>query len=144
MIIVVIAGGSGTRLWPLSQSDYPKHLLKLTGKNSLLQDTVERAKSLATAIYVITEHSHASEVEAQLPELPKEQIIVEPARRGTASCIVLALATIASKGPSDEPIVFLHADYHIMDQAGFTDTVKKAAEASERLSRITLIGVQPT
>jgi mannose-1-phosphate guanylyltransferase/mannose-6-phosphate isomerase len=144
MIIVVIAGGSGTRLWPLSQSDRPKHLLSLTGEKSLLQNTVERARSIAETVYVITEESHSKEVAAQLPELSTNQIIVEPARRGTASCIVLALATVATKQVGDEPIVFLHADHHIVDQVGFIDTVKRASDASRELGRIALIGVQPT
>jgi mannose-1-phosphate guanylyltransferase len=144
VIIIIIAGGSGTRLWPLSQADHPKHLLSLTGEKSLLQNAVERASGIADTVYVITERSHAPEVEAQLPELPHAQIIVEPARRGTASCIVLALATLATKHPGDEPLVFMHADQHITDQEAFAESVNAAATASQRLKRITLIGVQPT
>ena len=144
MIIVIIAGGSGTRLWPLSQSNYPKHLLKLTGSKSLLQNTVSRAQQLADTIYVITERSHAPEVAAQLPSVPDDHIIVEPGRRGTASCILLALATIGARQPGDEPIVFLHADAHITNQKEFTATVQQAAAASAEYRRITLIGVEPT
>jgi mannose-1-phosphate guanylyltransferase len=144
MTIVIIAGGSGTRLWPLSQSDYPKHLLKLTGEKSLLQNTVERAKALTDSIYVITEHSHALRVEMQLPELATDHIIVEPARKGTASCIVLALAKIEAHGSIDEPIVFLHADHHIVNEEAFVRSVKLAAEASVEQRRITLIGVEPS
>lgn len=144
MIIVIIAGGSGTRLWPLSQSNYPKHLLRLTGERSLLQNTVERARQLTDTIYVITEQSHAPEVEAQLPELPTERIIIEPARRGTASCIVLALASLAVHHDENEPVVFLHADHHITNQEAFVESVARAAKASVDHREITLIGVEPT
>ncbi len=143
MIIAIIAGGSGTRLWPLSQPDYPKHLLKLTGKTSLLQNTYKRAKTSTDIIYVVTEASHAHEVKAQLHDLPAENVIIEPARRGTASCIILALATIQAKYP-DEEVVFIHADHHIVDVAGFAKTVTAATEAARKHSKITLIGLRPT
>ena len=87
MIVVIIAGGSGTRLWPLSTNDYPKHLLRLTNDRSLLQNTFGRVQRLAAAdnIFVVSEASHADHVAEQLPELPKRNVLVEPARRGTAS-----------------------------------------------------------
>ena len=85
MIVLIVAGGSGTRLWPLSVPDYPKHLLTIVGDKSLLQNTFERAKKITSPdkIYVSTEVSHAHHVLDQLPELKKENVIVEPARRGT-------------------------------------------------------------
>ena len=144
MIIVIIAGGSGTRLWPLSQSNYPKHLLKLTGETSLLQNTVERAKALTTSVYVVPEQSHIDEVRAQLPGVPDENILVEPGRRGTASCFVLAIATIMARGQGEEPVVFLWADHHITNDAEFEASVRTAAEASARERKITLVGVHPT
>lgn len=143
MIIAIIAGGSGTRLWPLSQPDYPKHLLKLTGKSSLLQNTYRRASSSTDKIFVITEAGHAHEVQTQLADLPVERIIIEPARRGTASCIILALSRIQAQHP-DEEVVFIHADHHIVDVAGFAKTVGVAAIASRRYGKITLIGLWPT
>src|SRR5476651_539951 len=104
MIVVIIAGGSGTRLWPLSTPDYPKHLLKINGDSrSLLQNTYDRAKRIATSVYVITEAGHAHHVKEQLPELGDEAFIIEPARRGTASCIVAGLQYIAGRHDNDEP-----------------------------------------
>src|ERR1035437_9749306 len=98
MIIVIIAGGSGTRLWPLSTPDYPKHLLKINGdKLSLLQHTYERAKKLTDKIYVVSEAGHIGHVKEQLKELDDDHFIVEPARRGTASCIVAALVHIGQR-----------------------------------------------
>lgn len=144
MIIVIIAGGSGTRLWPLSQSNYPKHLLRFTGSRSLLQNTVNRASLLTDEIYVITEQSHSAEVIAQLPQIPTQRIIIEPARRGTANCIVLALVHIATQNKQDEPVVFLHADAHITNQEAFSASVRAAAAASAKYRRITLVGVEPS
>ena len=144
MITVIIAGGSGTRLWPLSTPDYPKHLLSLNGdKRSLLQNTYERAKTLGKKVYVITENSHVAHVRDQLSELSKEQIISEPARRGTASCIVAALAHVAQFEDENEPIAVLSADHFIRDTDGFTHSFKVAAEASKKEGRIVLVGVEP-
>ncbi len=144
MIIVIIAGGSGTRLWPLSQENYPKHLLALTGKTSLLQNTVARARAITPTVYVITERSQVGEVHKQLPDIPSNYIIAEPGRRGTASCIVLALATLAEHHPASEPVVFFHADSHIADREEFAKAVETAASASVHHSQIALIGVRPT
>lgn len=143
MIIVIIAGGSGTRLWPLSQPEYPKHLLRLTGDNSLLQNTYQRAKAVTKQIFIATEVSHAEAVKEQLPELASEDFIIEPARRGTASVIVLALAYLQRFHPN-ETVVFLHADHHITDTAKFTQAVKAAAKASEQAQKIALIGLVPS
>jgi mannose-1-phosphate guanylyltransferase len=96
MIVVIIAGGSGTRLWPLSTHNYPKHLLTLMGERSLVQSTYERVKSVADEVFVVSEASHIKHVYEQLTEVPNKNILVEPARRGTASCVILALSGRAS------------------------------------------------
>ncbi len=143
MIMCIIAGGSGTRLWPLSQPDYPKHLLRLTGAQSLLQNTYDRVMEVTGHVYVITEASHSDAVREQLPRLDPAHVLVEPGRRGTASCIAYALAVISQTHP-DETVGFLAADHHIADTAGFTATVRVAAEASQAEGLITLIGLEPT
>jgi mannose-1-phosphate guanylyltransferase len=144
VIVVIIAGGSGTRLWPLSTPDYPKHLLTINGdKYSLLQNTFNRAKQLTDKIYVVSEAGHIQHVKDQLPELPDEAYIVEPARRGTASCIVASLEQIATKDDVDEPIAFLAADHYIRDKQGFRQSFKVAADASKKYSRVVLVGVEP-
>lgn len=144
MIVVIIAGGSGTRLWPLSTPDYPKHLLTLAGKKSLLGYTYSRAKSLAQSVYVVTDSSHAEHVKEQLPDLPEEAFIVEPGRRGTASCIVAALDRVAKKHDADEPIAFMPADHYIRDTAGFIHSFKAAEATSRETHRIVLVGVEPS
>ena len=119
MIVVIIAGGSGTRLWPLSTSDYPKHLLSLVGDRSLLQSTYDRATHLSETVYVMTEAGHAHHVREQLPELADDSFIIEPGRRGTANCIIMALDVISRRHDSDEPIAFIHADHQVRDIEGF-------------------------
>ncbi len=144
MISVIVAGGSGTRLWPLSTPSYPKHLLALTGKRALIHYAYERAAAISDHIYVITEASHADVVKQQLPDLKDEAFIIEPGRRGTASCIVAALHYINNQGHDPkEPIAFLAADHYIRDTAGFVHSFKIAAQASKQEGRIVLIGVEP-
>ena len=106
MIVLIVAGGSGTRLWPLSVPEYPKHLLNIVGDKSLLQNTFERAKKITSVdkIYISTESSHSDHVIKQLPELSAEQIIVEPARRDTMPCIMSALQYISTRHGDEEPI----------------------------------------
>lgn len=143
MITVIIAGGSGTRLWPLSTPDYPKHLLALTGSKSLIQYAYERAKATSDHVYVITEASHAHHVKDHLPELDDTKFIIEPARRGTASCIVAALAHIGSLHDKDEPVAFIPADHYVRDVDGFAYSFKVAADMSKKSGSIVLIGVEP-
>ena len=144
MITVIIAGGSGTRLWPLSTSKYPKHLLKLTGERTMVQQAYDRAKELGNTIYVITEKSHADLVKKQLPDLPEEAFLIEPGRRGTANCILLALDYISKKHNNDEPIALIHSDHTIRDVEGFKRSFGLAAKVSTERNEITLIGIEPT
>lgn len=144
MIVVIIAGGSGTRLWPLSTTDYPKHLLTLTNERSLLQNTYDRVKELANEVFVVPEASHVEHVYKQLPEVPKKNILVEPARRGTASCVIWALSEIKKRKYSNQTILFLWADHLIRDKRGFCAAVKQADELAEKLEKLVFMGVEPT
>ena len=146
MIVVIIAGGSGTRLWPLSTHNFPKHLLKLTDENSLLQNTVKRVLQVTREdkVFVIPEISHAHHVQEQLKEISKKNIIPEPARRGTASCFLLALSEIKKLGLSDEPILFLWSDHLVRNADGFASTMLKAGEIAELEKKLVFIGVNPT
>jgi mannose-1-phosphate guanylyltransferase len=146
MIVVIIAGGSGSRLWPLSTPNYPKHLLKVNGdKYSLLQNTYKRAKLLSDNVYVISEASHIKYVKEQLSDLPKDNFIVEPGRRGTANCILLALSYIAKRHPdnNNESIAFMHADHYIRDTLGFVGIFRLADKLAVEHQRMLLVGVEP-
>ena len=99
---VIPAGGSGTRLWPLSRAGHPKFLHPLTGTAaSLLQATVDRLAPLATPerTFVVTGAAHAAAVARQLPALPEENILVEPSPRDSCAAIALAAAMIARRDP---------------------------------------------
>lgn len=144
MITVIIAGGSGTRLWPLSTPKFPKHLLSLTGDKSILQMTYDRAKHLGDSVYVVTEASHSDHVKEQLPELTNEAFIIEPGRRGTAHCIVMSLDYIARRHDHTEQIAFISADHSIRDTAGFARSFNLAAKVSADKNEIALIGIEPT
>lgn len=144
MIVCIIAGGSGTRLWPLSTSNYPKHLLKINGDSkSLLQNTYDRSRLTSENIYVVTEAGHAHHVKEQLPEVPESNFIIEPDRRGTASCVVAALAQISKVHDRDEPVAIISADHYVRDHVGFAQSFKIASEASSAQSRIVMIGIEP-
>jgi mannose-1-phosphate guanylyltransferase len=146
MIVVIIAGGSGTRLWPLSTSTYPKHLLKLTNEKSLLQNTLARVEKVTSLdkIFVITEASHSSHVLEQLSELDKDNILTEPARRGTASCVAYALSELRHRNMPDEPILFVWADNIIKDDEAFAATILKAGEIAQPEQKMVFIGLKPT
>jgi len=143
VIVVIIAGGSGTRLWPLSTPDYPKHLLKINGDDrSLLQRTYDRAHSISDNVYVVSEVSHIQHVKEQLSELPETSFVVEPGRRGTANCIVAALSHIAKNHDANESIAFIHADHYIRDVTGFAHSFHEAEKVSTEQKRIVLVGIE--
>ncbi len=144
MITVIIAGGSGTRLWPLSTSDNPKQLLTLVGNRSMVQQAYDRAARLGDTVYVVTEASHADALRAQLPELSDEAFLIEPGRRGTAHCIIFALDYIARHHDHDEPVAFIHSDHNVRDTVGFARSFKTAAAVSAKNNTIVLIGIEPS
>jgi mannose-1-phosphate guanylyltransferase/mannose-6-phosphate isomerase len=145
MISVIIAGGSGTRLWPLSTPEYPKHLLKVNGEpDSLLQKTYKRAGTFADTVYVVTDASHSEYVKEQLPDLDDDHLIIEPARRGTANCIAASLAHVGKRHDKNEAIAILSADHYVRDMEGFKHSFKIAGKVSQDSKRIVLVGVEPT
>src|SRR6476646_9363776 len=99
--MAILAGGEGTRLWPLSRTRRPKQLLQLSGDRTLIQQTVDRLRPLVDPerILIVTERSHADDLRAQLPELPDSSFVVEPTRRGTAAAVLLAALHVQERAP---------------------------------------------
>ncbi|GAC1328833.1 MAG: hypothetical protein NVSMB17_04630 [Candidatus Dormibacteria bacterium] len=136
---VILAGGAGTRLWPLSRSGTPKHLLPLLQGKTLLRATYERARLVADRVLVVTEASQLAACRAELPELGDNDWIAEPARRGTAACLALAASIL----PREGVMVSLHADHLIPDAEAFASTVKAAMDAVGRLNKLGTLGLVP-
>ena len=143
MFAIVMAGGAGTRLWPLSRRGTPKQLLALTGDTSLLQQTVARLGALLKPhdIYVITSQAHVRATQDQLPQLPPDNVLGEPLARSTA--VAAGLATVLARRESDEVALVLPADHFVADEGAFADALREAARAAERGYLVTL-GVVPT
>ena len=143
-ICVIMAGGRGTRFWPLSRTDSPKQLLALASGRSLLRDTFDRVASLVGAdrILVVTSGSLAAATGAALPDLPSDHIITEPQGRNTAPCAVLGMG-LAGRIDPDAPVALLPADHFIPDDDTFREQLAEAfALASVRETVVTL-GIPP-
>jgi mannose-1-phosphate guanylyltransferase len=141
--VVILAGGSGTRLWPRSRERTPKHLLMLHGKQSLLQATAERVARLTPEVYIITEQSQVDSIREQLPDFRAERIIVEPARRGTASALALAAWTIGRQDPRGT-MISVHADHYLgPDEEAYLRTLETEAGWAERAAALVTVGLTP-
>jgi mannose-1-phosphate guanylyltransferase len=142
--VVVLAGGEGTRLWPLSRGRRPKQLLQLVGERSLIQQTVDRMLPLVDPerILIVTERSHADDLRAQLPELPHSSIVVEPTRRGTAAALLLAGLHVSARAPG-ATWASVHADAYITDDEEFRRTLSAALEAAATGEFLVTTGVEP-
>lgn len=140
---IILAGGSGSRLWPLSRELYPKQLLNLNSDKSLLQSTFERLKICTSDIISITNTKHASNVKMQLSELAENPVVLsEPVAKNTAPAIVLAAKYIMQKSNSDPVIIVVPSDHLIEDKDKFLSTVKKG-EALAQQGYIVTFGIQP-
>ena len=138
-----MAGGAGTRLWPLSRRRSPKQLLALTGETSLLQQTIARLEPMLTRhdIFVITSQSHVRPTREQLPQLPPDNVLGEPLARSTA--VAAGLATVLARREADEVAIVLPADHFVADEERFRSALAEAVRLAERGYLVTL-GVRPT
>lgn len=141
---VVPAGGSGTRLWPLSRASRPKFLLPLTGGATLLQKTVARLTPLAPPgrTLVVCGSAHAAAIARQLPSLPDSNVLVEPSPRGSGPAIGLAAAIIARSDPGALMGSFA-ADHEVTDDAAFLAAVRTSIAAAGN-GFLCTIGLTPT
>lgn len=143
---LIMAGGKGTRFWPLSTEEKPKQFLNLIGEDTMIQMTVNRIKPIIPIdrIFVCTGEKYVDLVKEQLPELPETNIIVEPEGRNTAPCIALS-AFIIKRYYKDANMVVLPSDHLIKDEEEFRNIIESANDFidSNQDSIITL-GMQPT
>lgn len=141
---VIPAGGSGTRLWPLSRAARPKFLLPLLGERSLIQQTFDRVSRLTPPdqILVVCGPAHAAAIARQLPELPDDNIIIEPTPNGTAPALALANALIRQTDPRAILASFA-SDHDVSDIDAFDASVRTAVAAAQ-LGDLVTIGLSPT
>ena len=140
--VVIMAGGSGTRFWPKSRHAHPKQFLAIGGETSLLRQTVDRVLGLVgiEGVVVVTGAVHAEHARAALPELPAENLLVEPTGRNTAPCIGWAAQVIAERDP-EARIAVLPADHFIGDVPGFIAHLEAGFDAAE--DEIVTFGMVP-
>jgi len=141
---LIMAGGTGTRLWPLSRRKYPKQALNLDGERTLIQHAVGRLTPQfpPEQIFIITRQEHVAPLSAQVPDLPIENFIVEPEGRGTGPAIGLAAVHLQQRDP-DGVMAVLTADHLISE----TDHFRQALLAAEKAARdgyLVTLGIKPT
>lgn len=140
---VIMAGGTGTRLWPLSRQDRPKQAIPLMEDITMFQSTVNRLRALfpPERILVVANRRHAEILSEQVPSIPKSNFIIEPEARGTAACIGLVSAHMEKISP-ETVMVVLTADHHIANPVRFREVLAKAISVAERGGLLTL-GIVP-
>lgn len=143
--IVIMAGGIGSRLWPVSTPEMPKQFIDLLGVGkSLLQLTVERFRSVAgiAGMWVVTSENYVDIVRKQLPEMPADHILAEPVPRNTAPCIAYACWRIMREDP-EANIVVTPSDAIVLKTELFSEIISKALEFTASSSSIVTVGIHP-
>ena len=143
--IVIMAGGIGSRLWPVSTPEMPKQFIDLLGVGkSLLQLTVERFRSVAdiAGMWVVTSENYVDIVRKQLPEMPADHILAEPVPRNTAPCIAYACWRIMREDP-EANIVVTPSDAIVLKTELFSEIISKALEFTASTASIVTVGIHP-
>jgi len=140
---LILSGGAGTRLWPLSRRAKPKQFLPLVGERTLLQDTVDRVAEIIPLerIFAVAPPEHRELIHEQLPELRVDHVVVEPYPRGNAAAIGLAMAALHAFDP-DAVVAILPSDHVIERRGKFREVLIAATAAAEAGSLVTL-GIEP-
>ena len=143
--VVIMAGGRGERFWPASRLRKPKHLLSIVGDKPMLTQTVDRLQGLVPVenIIVITNRQQMEGVREVCPNLPDQNIVMEPVGRDTAAAVGLAMLVVKQRS-TDAALAMLPADALINDAQGFRDTLAAAFEAAETSPSLLTIGIKPT
>jgi mannose-1-phosphate guanylyltransferase len=141
---VIIAGGKGTRFWPLSRAQRPKQLLKILSRKSLIEETVERVTSLCGREHtlVVTISEQLAALRNELGQLPKNNFLAEPEGKNTAPCIGLAALEVTRSRP-DAVMIVLPADHWVADVNKFRRTLKAATQLAVRTDQLVTIGIRP-
>jgi len=141
---VIMAGGGGTRLWPISRKEHPKHLLPLLGERTLFQNTLDRLEGFVPPerVYIVTTAEQEQELKAQAPQLPAENFLIEPMPRGTASVVGLAAEVLVKHDP-DAVMLVLPADHFIRNRDLFHLLIRSAVQVARNDYLVTL-GITPT
>jgi mannose-1-phosphate guanylyltransferase len=141
---VIMAGGSGTRLWPVSRKKHPKHILPLLGERTLFQSTLDRLEGLVSSnrILVVTAADQAAELQKQAPRVPAVNFLVEPEPRGTAAVIGLAAVVLQKRDPEAVMLV-LPSDHFIRNTDLFQLVIRVAVRVARQDYLVTL-GIRPT
>ncbi len=142
---LILAGGSGTRFWPLSRNSKPKQLLEFDAKGSMLQQAIERISAFIPQenIIILTNQIQLEEVRIQAAGIPSENIVAEPARRDTAPAVALGIALIAKRNPKANMII-VPSDALILDNAAFKDLASEALSLAASEQALITIGIKPT
>ena len=143
--VVILAGGRGERFWPVSREKTPKQLLPLLGRQSFLQEAVERVLPLVPRknIFIITNEVQVPEVRRQLPGLPKENLVAEPIGRDTCAAVTLGAALVGARSTTGV-MAILPADHVIPDGKKFQRVLEDGFDLARRGQAIVTIGIQPT
>ncbi len=141
---VVLAGGRGTRFWPLSRKKRAKQLLALDGRKTMIQQTVDRLLALASpkSFWIITNADLQSAIAQQLPRLPRKQIVAEPVGRNTAPAIGLAAFLLLRRDP-DAVLGLFPSDHVIGDENRYRDTIRRGIELASSGENIVVLGIRP-
>ncbi|MCK4694890.1 MAG: mannose-1-phosphate guanylyltransferase, partial [Candidatus Cloacimonetes bacterium] len=144
MIALIMAGGVGTRFWPLSRNSKPKQFLKILSEKSMLQITVDRLlpKIRMEDIYVVTAQSQVELTKKHLPQLPEENIIIEPFGMNTAPCIALSAQYLARRYDKSEKMIVLPADHLIAHREDFLASLEVGKDSAE-LDNLVTFGIKP-
>lgn len=142
---LILAGGKGTRLYPLSRSQEPKQFLKVVNEKSFLVNTVERVTPLIPSenIYVVTNKDYEDKIRTELKDIKPENIFTEPANKETATCIGLSAVKLLKKD-KDAVMVVLPSDHYIEGYKNYLDALKQAVEIADRRRAIITMGIEPT
>ncbi len=142
---VVMAGGSGTRFWPVSRKLRPKQLLPITGGAAMVAETVTRVRGVIPPerMWVVTHRDQAEAIRAALPEVPPGQVLAEPRARNTCACAGLAAAEIGAVDP-EAVLVTMPADHDIRPVTEFERTIRAACASVERHDGFMVFGIRPT